>query len=113
MEEYLAKANKLFTTDIAVSWYELPREEALKIPGIVKMAEAFPPDLPILRIVEILRFGQASGWRSLHVRNLKEIGKVELLKTENKGKNNKTHLLQTKLKDRPDIKQNSRLKKKE
>jgi misacylated tRNA(Ala) deacylase len=88
LEEYLAKANELFTKDVGVNWYELPREEALKIPGIVKMAEAFPPDVPYLRIVEIVGLDrQADG--GTHVRNLKEIGKVELLKTENKGKNNR------------------------
>jgi len=54
LEEYVAKANELFKREIAVRWYELPREEALKIPGIVKMAEAFPPDLPQLRIVEVV-----------------------------------------------------------
>ena len=88
LEEYLAKANELFAKDIDVNWYELPREEALKIPGIVKMAEAFPPDIPFLRIVEIVGLDrQADG--GTHVKNLKEIGKVELLKTENKGKNNR------------------------
>lgn len=88
LEEYLAKANKLFATDVPVRWYELPREEAMKIPGVVKMADAFPPDLPILRIVEIVGIDkQADG--GTHVGNLKEIGKVELVKTENKGKNNR------------------------
>ncbi len=88
LETYLNKANELFATDVAVNWYELPREKALKIPGIVKMAEAFPPDLPALRIVEIVGVDrQADG--GTHVRNLREIGKVELLKTENKGKNNR------------------------
>jgi misacylated tRNA(Ala) deacylase len=88
LETYLNNANELFATDVAVNWYELPREEALKIPGIVKMAEAFPPDLPALRIVEIVGVDrQADG--GTHVRNLREIGKVELLKTENKGKNNR------------------------
>lgn len=88
LEAYLAKANELFITDVPVKWYELPREEAMKIPGIVKMAEAFPPDLPILRIVEIVGVDrQADG--GTHVRNLREIGKVELVKTENKGKNNR------------------------
>ena len=88
LETYLNKANELFATDVAVNWYELPREEALKIPGIVKMAEAFPPDLPALRIVEIAGLDrQADG--GTHVRNLREIGRVELLKTENKGKNNR------------------------
>lgn len=88
LEKYLAKANELFAADIEVRWYELPREEALKIPGVIKMAEAFPPDLPVLRIVEIVGLDrQADG--GTHVRNLREIGKVELVKTENKGKNNR------------------------
>ena len=88
LEGYLAKANDLFGTDIAVKWYQLPREEAMKIPGVVKMAQAFPPDLPVLRIVEIVGVDkQADG--GTHVRNLKEVGKVELMKTENKGKNNR------------------------
>ena len=88
LEEYLAKANKLFATDIPVKWYELPQEEALKIPGVVKMANAFPPDLPTLRIVEIVGVDkQADG--GTHVRNLKEVGKIELVKTENKGKHNR------------------------
>jgi len=88
LEEYLVRANELFEDDIEVKWYELPREEALKIPGVVKMAEAFPPDLPVLRIVEIVGLDkQADG--GTHVRNLREIGKVELVKTENKGKNNR------------------------
>ncbi len=88
LEKYLEKANKLFGTDVAVKWYELPREEAMKISGIVKMASAFPPDLPVLRIVEIAGVDkQADG--GTHVRNLEEIGKIELIKTENKGKNNR------------------------
>jgi Ser-tRNA(Ala) deacylase AlaX len=88
LESYLVKANELFCKDVPVNWYELPREEALKIPGVVKMAEAFPPDLPILRIVEIVGVDrQADG--GTHVKNLREIRKVELMKTENKGKNNR------------------------
>jgi misacylated tRNA(Ala) deacylase len=88
MEQYLAKANGLLGTDVPVKWYELPREEAMRIPGVIKMADAFPPDLPALRIVEIVGVDkQADG--GTHVRNLREIGKVELVKTENKGKNNR------------------------
>jgi misacylated tRNA(Ala) deacylase len=88
LEEYLAEANKLLLIDIPVKWYELPKEEAMKIPGVVKMAKAFPPDLPALRIVEIVGFDrQADG--GTHVRNLREVGKIELVKTENKGKNNR------------------------
>jgi misacylated tRNA(Ala) deacylase len=88
LEEYLDKANALLRTDTPVLWYELPREEALKIPGIVKMAEAFPPEIPRLRIVEIVGLDkQADG--GTHVRKLNEVGQIKLLKTENKGKNNR------------------------
>jgi len=84
----IAKANDLFKSDIPVKWYELPREEAMKIPGIVKMAEAFPPDVTKLRIVEIVGVDkQADG--GTHVKNLKEVGQIEFLKAENKGKNNR------------------------
>jgi misacylated tRNA(Ala) deacylase len=88
LEACLEKANKLFDSDVPVKWYELPREGALKIPGVVKMAGAFPPELPSLRIVEIVGVDkQADG--GTHVMNLREVGQVELLKTENKGKNNR------------------------
>jgi len=88
LRQYLDRANELFRKDIRVKWYELPREEALKIPGVVKMAEAFPPDIPRLRIVEIVGVDkQADG--GTHVRNLKEVGQIRVLKTENKGKHNR------------------------
>jgi misacylated tRNA(Ala) deacylase len=88
LEEYIGKANELFRKDIPVKWYELPREEALKIPGVIKMAEAFPPDIPRLRIVEVIGVDkQADG--GTHVRNRREFGQIKALKTENKGKNNR------------------------
>ena len=88
LERYLQKANQLFGTDVPVKWYELPREEAMKIPGVVKMAGAFPPELPSLRIVEIVGVDkQADG--GTHVHNLKEVGQVQFIKSENKGKNNR------------------------
>lgn len=60
----------------------------MKIPGVVKMACVFPPDLPSLRIVEIVGVDkQADG--GTHVKNLREVGQVQLLKTENKGKSNR------------------------
>jgi misacylated tRNA(Ala) deacylase len=88
LKNYIDEANGLFRKDIPVKWYELPKEEALRIPGIIKMAEALPPNLPSLRIVEIVGVDkQADG--GTHVRSLREVGQIELLKTENKGKNNR------------------------
>ena len=88
LEKYVAETNELLKRDTPVRSFELPKEEALKIPGVVKMAEAFPPDIPRLRIVELVDLDkQADG--GTHVKNLREVGQIELLKTENKGKNNR------------------------
>jgi len=88
LDTYIHESNALFKKNIPVKWYELPKEEALKIPGVVKMAKALPPDIPKLRIVEIVGLDkQADG--GTHVKNLKEVGQIELLKTQNKGKNNR------------------------
>jgi misacylated tRNA(Ala) deacylase len=88
LQEYIDKANEYFKKDIPVKCYELSREEALKIPGVIKMAEAFPPEIPNLRIVEVVNVDkQADG--GTHVRNLKEVGQIMLLKAQNKGKNNR------------------------
>jgi len=88
LKKYIDKANELFRKDIPVKWYELPKKEALRIPGIIKMAEALPPNFPNLRIVEIVGVDkQADG--GTHVKNLREVGQIKLLKTENKGKHNR------------------------
>ncbi len=88
LAKYINEANELLGKNIHVKWYELPRKEALKIPGLVKMAKALPPDVPKLRIVEIEGVDkQADG--GTHVKNLKEVGQIRLLKTQNKGKNNR------------------------
>jgi misacylated tRNA(Ala) deacylase len=88
LEKYVNETNELLKKDTPVRSYELPREEALKIPGLVKMAEAFPPDIPRLRIIELVDLDkQADG--GTHVKNLSEVGQIKLLKTENKGKNNR------------------------
>jgi Ser-tRNA(Ala) deacylase AlaX len=88
LTQYIDEANELLGKDIPVKCYELPKEEALKIPGVIKMADALPPDIAHLRIVEIAGVDkQADG--GTHVRNLKEVGHIELLKTQNKGKHNR------------------------
>jgi misacylated tRNA(Ala) deacylase len=60
--------------------------EALKVPGVVKLAERMPPEERELRIVEIPSIDlQADG--GPHIKNTVEIGEIQLLKIENKGKN--------------------------
>jgi len=88
LNKYIDEANELFRKNVAVKSYELPKEEALKIPGVIKMAKALPPDIPKLRIVEIVGVDrQADG--GTHVKNLREVGQIKLLKTQNKGKHNR------------------------
>ena len=88
IEGFVKEANKLITDDAPVKSYFLDRSEALKIPDMVKLAEAAPPVEAQLRIVEIAGIDrQADG--GLHVAHLNEIGRIDLLKLENKGKTNR------------------------
>jgi Ser-tRNA(Ala) deacylase AlaX len=82
------QANEAIAKNPTVKTYFLKREDALKIPGIIKLATAAPPDVQELRIVEIDGYDvQADG--GVHVKSLGEIGKIEPLKFENKGKSNR------------------------
>ncbi|HIH43164.1 TPA: alanyl-tRNA editing protein [Candidatus Woesearchaeota archaeon] len=93
MAEYVRKANEVIDKNLPVKIYFLPREEAMRIPGIVKLAAALPPAVDELRIVQIGEAGsgkdgtpfdvQADG--GTHVKTLSEIGHLELIKLENKG----------------------------
>ncbi|MBI2558351.1 alanyl-tRNA editing protein [Candidatus Woesearchaeota archaeon] len=86
--EYIGLANELVRRDIPVKTYYLPREEAMKISGVVKLAGALPPNIQTLRIVEIPGVDiQADG--GTHVKSLSEIGTIEFVKAENKGKDNR------------------------
>lgn len=85
---YVERANELIKQDAEVKSYFMKREEAMKIPGIVKLLEALPPSVENLRIVEIEGIDiQADGGN--HVKNLDELGTIEIVKMENKGKSNR------------------------
>lgn len=86
--EYVREANEAIKRSMEIKKYWMPREEALKIPGMVKLANAAPPQVEKLRIVEIGDVDtQADG--GTHVANTSEIGQIEIVKIENKGKNNR------------------------
>lgn len=85
-EDTVAKANKEVDKGTALKIYFLDRKEALKLPGIVKLAERAPPQVKKLRIVEIPGIDvQADG--GPHINNTREISEISLVKIENKGKN--------------------------
>ena len=85
-EAAVQKATRDAGRGVELKIYFLAREEALKVPGVVKLAEKMPPEEKELRIVEIPGIDlQADG--GPHVKNTNEIGEIRLLKIENKGKN--------------------------
>ena len=88
MNSYVEMVNEAVSRNLPVKTYFLPRAEAVKIPDVVKLAGAAPPDIDTFRIVEIEGLDiQADG--GVHVKNLGEVKKVLPLKFENKGKSNR------------------------
>ena len=88
MASYIDRVNEAVARGLEVKTYFMRREEALANPGFVKLANAMPPAVDTLRIVEIGDVDtQADG--GVHVKNTLEIGKVIGVKTENKGKSNR------------------------
>ncbi len=89
---YVEEANRIIAMHLDVTVRFMAREEALKLPGIVKLAGALPPNIPTLRIVKIANDSfvadeQADG--GTHVHNTRELGVLEFVSCENKGKNNR------------------------
>jgi len=85
--EYVEKANELIAKGGEVKIYFMSREEALKDPLMIKLAGAMPPDVDEWRIVDIGFDRQPDG--GVHVKNLKEVGKIKITSFENKGKSNR------------------------
>jgi Ser-tRNA(Ala) deacylase AlaX len=88
LEEGFRRANGLVTQDLPVRISFVPAAEAKARPELFKLETAFRHDLPELRLVDILGFDvQADG--GCHVASLKEVGRLVLTKSENKGKSNR------------------------
>ena len=87
-DQIVAETNAEMAAGHEVKTYSLPREEALKMPGMVKLANVLPPALTMLRIVELVGLDtQADG--GTHVKNTNEVGTIQIVKLDNKGAKNK------------------------
>ena len=88
IQEYVEKANKLIEQDLQVSIEFTTRDKALRDHSLFKLMKSFPERIKDIRIVAIGSIDrQADG--GTHVKSTKEIGRIELLECENKGKNNR------------------------
>ncbi len=64
----------------------LPRDEALAIPDIIRTAtNLIPPDVPEVRIIDIVGLDQQADGGT-HVGSTSQVGTIEVVKIENKGK---------------------------
>ena len=87
IKSYEEKTNKIIDQNLPVEIKILSKEEALEIPSIVKLKMDLP-DREEIRVIDIVGYdSQACG--GTHVRNTGEIGHIEVVKAENKGKNNR------------------------
>ncbi len=88
MSSFIDRVNEAAGRSVDVKSFFMNREEAMRVPGLVKLANAAPPSVEVLRIVQIGDVDtQADG--GVHVKNTREIGRVVGLRTENKGKSNR------------------------
>ena len=84
---YVEKVNQIIEEGRPVRTSVLSHEEALEVPELIRLAKGMP-DRDEIRIVEIESVDvQACG--GTHVKRTGEIGRVEMLKAQNKGKANR------------------------
>jgi misacylated tRNA(Ala) deacylase len=83
------RVNAEVANDRAVEVRVLPREEALAVPDIIRtQTNLIPPEETEVRIVDITGLDvQADG--GTHVASTKQIGRVQVVKVENKGRQNR------------------------
>ena len=88
IKSYEAKVNEIIDRKIPVRIDIMPRDEAFKIPSLVKLKDAFPPEIEDIRVISIPDVDtQACG--GTHISNTGDIPHIEIIKAENKGKNNR------------------------
>jgi misacylated tRNA(Ala) deacylase len=86
MMSFENKVNEFLSENKEVKTYFLPREKAMELPVLSKLAKGLNPDIKDIRIVEIKDF-DVTACGGTHVKNTSEIGKIKITKLENKGGN--------------------------
>ncbi|GBD18384.1 Alanine--tRNA ligase [bacterium HR27] len=84
-----ALTNEAIARGLPVRWWTIPREEAERIPDLIRTKiNLLPPTIRQVRVVEIEWLDlQADG--GTHVRNTREIGGIRVVGTRSKGRSNK------------------------
>ena len=88
LRAYVDEANKIIEQDLPITIDYMSRQDVLEKPELARLAVGLPEKVKEFRIVKIGDIDeQVDG--GTHVNHLKEIGKIEVIKTVNKGKNNR------------------------
>lgn len=88
LKDYIEKSNEAVRNDIEVRVSEMKREDVEQDSELVKLAKGLPPGIKVLRMVELVGLDkQPDG--GTHVKSTGEVGRIEFLKAENKGKKNR------------------------
>jgi len=88
LHTYVNEANEIIQKNLPVTIGYLSREGVLQKPELARLAIGLPKNIKEFRIIKIGDIDeQVDG--GTHVKSLKEIGEIEIIKTINKGKNNR------------------------
>ncbi len=88
LRDFVEEANKIIEQDLPITIDYMNREEVLGKPELARLAVGLPEKIKEFRIVRIGDIDeQVDG--GTHISHLKEIGKIEVTKTVNKGKSNR------------------------
>jgi misacylated tRNA(Ala) deacylase len=83
------ETNRLMADGRPVHVKMLPREEAFQIPDLIRTnINLLPPAIQEVRVIDIEGIDQQADGGT-HVANTREVGRVRIAKTENKGRINK------------------------
>jgi len=88
LRTFVEEANNFIEKDLLITIDYMIREEVLEKPELARLAIGLPKNIKEFRIVRIGDIDeQVDG--GTHINHLKEIGKIEVTKTVNKGKSNR------------------------
>jgi misacylated tRNA(Ala) deacylase len=83
------RTNDLLAEGHPVSVRFLPRQEAFQIPDLIRTrVNLLPEGIETIRVINIQGIDQQADGGT-HVSNTREVGRVRIVRTENKGKGNK------------------------
>ena len=88
LREFVEEANMIIQQNLPITIDYMSREEVMGKPELARLAMGLPEKVKEYRIVRIGDIDeQVDG--GTHIKSLKEIGEIEVIKTVNKGKDNR------------------------